>query len=1222
LNLHGYSSKIAVGIIVGGIRSRIMRCILTAIWAMAVVTVCQARTIYVDANGTGDYPTIQAAVNDSNNGDMIILQPGTYASVGNRDIDSKGKSITVQSTDPCNPTIVAATVIDCQERGRGFVFLKGESSLLAGFTIINGAAMPFPLDEYGDAIYSKNSSPTIFNCVIKKCGYSYDYGASETIVCDYSSIKLLGCTISENGYAIDCFDSNAEITGCTISKNYRGVSFGGSPYPPYLIENTVKITDSTITDNNSAMGCSQTNLTIERSTITDNNIPSTSTGIAGIFAQYSNVVINDSIISRNSSIYYSSSTPQSDAGGVASVYGTLDINNCVISDNKAGNCGGGITNYQGSAAIRNCSITNNTAGGFCEYDHQYYAGKGGGIYSYSPTQLIVEGCAIKDNKTEGNPTNTLITSGGGIYSQGNWGTVWIKSSSIIRNKARYGGGICDYSFADVNNCLLANNEAQNGGGISNASAGSRYTNCTFVGNKAVSCAGVNGGIVTNCILWDDIFSGNAQGIELSGAEVSYSNVRWPKPDPGGSNISVDPMFVFENDGHLLPGSPCIDAGTNTPISGLSETDLDGNPRVIDGDLDGFAIVDMGAFEFDSAVSRLAISDSEFTFSCAKNGPNPEPQVLQIRNCNGGHLDWQITENCPWLNVSPQNGTSSGSPSSVTITLDANQLDIGTYQADMLITSPGAAGSPQTVHVTVQVGRLLSVPQSFNTIQNAIDGANNGDWVIVANGIYTGDGNRDIDFRGKAITVCSQNGPETCIIDCNGTPAEYHRAFIFQTSETSSSILDGFTITNGYNSDGGAIQINGTPTIKNCVFIKNTTLSRGGALFASAPSSAGTPPMPIVVQQCSFIENSANLRGGAIFSGRSLKLTDCNFIENTVSISGNPGTGGGIALENSSSTSCSALIEECNFTGNFARAGGAINAASNTAGNISIMNSTFIGNTAKDITGALNIISATFNTNMSNSVIAGNRGKTRGGIVLAGPSQITNCTIVGNSTILSDPLLGPVLGNPAVVRNCIIADYGPLTINSNPNANITFSNVLGRFPGVGNIDIDPCFVKPGYWADPNNLNVILEPNDLNAVWVNGDYHLKSEGWRWDIKRHHWTYDDVTSRCIDAGNPGSPLGDEPLSIPDDPDNEWGQNLRIDMGAYGGTPEASMPPYDWAILGDLTNDGIVDFSDFAYQAKDWQTRAEEQSGDLDRNGAVGMGDLWLLVEDWLLETSWHNN
>ena len=1193
---------------------------------MAAATVCQARTVYVDASGTGDYPTIQAAINDSNTGDVIILRPGTYTGLGNRDIDSKGKSITVQSTDPCDPAIVAATVIDCQGMGRGFKFINGESSLLAGFTIINGISPSFPFDEYGDAIYSKNSSPTIFNCVIKKCGYFYGYGAGETIVCDYSSIKLIGCTISENGYALDCMDSNAEITGCTINKNICGISFYGSSYPPYgppIISNTVKITDSIITDNNIAMGCSVTNLTIERSTISDNNIPSTSTGIAGISAQYSNVVINDSIISRNKSLYSPSSfTSLPDAGGVASVYGTLDINNCVVSDNKAV-YGGGITNYQGAATIRNCSITNNTAGGLSG-NNQYYDGEGGGIYSYTPTQLIIEGCTIKDNKTEGRPITSYMTLGGGIYSQGSFGTVWIKSSSIIRNKARYGGGICDYSYADVNNCLLANNEAQNGGGISNATAGSRYTNCTFVGNKAVSCAGLGGGdaIISNCIFWDDIFSGNAQGIELSGAEVSYSNVRWPKPDPGGSNISVDPMFTFENDGHLLPGSPCIDAGTNTPEGGLSTTDLDGNPRAIDGDLDGFATVDMGAFEFDSTVSRLAISDSEFTFTCAKGGPNPEPQVLQIRNCNGGHLDWQIIENCPWLNVSPQNGTSPGSPSTVTITIDANQLDIGTYQADMLITSPGAAGSPQTVHITVQVGRLLSVPQSFNTIQNAIDEANNGDWVLVADGIYTGDGNRDIDFKGKAITVRSQNGPKTCIIDCNGTSAEYHRAFVFQTSETSSSILDGFTITNGYNVDGGAIQMNSTPTIKNCVFIKNTTSSRGGALWVWGPHSTGMPIGPIVIKQCSFIENSARNGGGAIYSYWSLKLTDCNFIGNTTDIHGNPGAGGGIGLENSSSTSCSVLIEGCDFTGNLAGMGGAINAISNIAGNINITNSTFIGNAAGGLAGALNIMTVKLNTNMSNSVLVGNRGRNRGGIVLAGPSQITNCTIVGNSSIDNNPPLVPILGNPANISNCIIADYGPLTINSNPNANITFSNVLGGFPGVGNIDIDPGFVKPGYWADPNNPNLILEPNDTNAVWVNGDYHLQSEGWRWDIKRHRWTYDDVTSRCIDAGNPGSPLGDEPLSVPDDPDNEWGQNLRIDMGAYGGTAEASIPPYDWAILGDLTNDGTVDFNDFVYQAKDWRTRAQEQPGDLDRNGVVGMEDFGLLVEDWLLETSWHKN
>ena len=54
--------------------------------------------------------------------------------------------------------------------------------------------------------------------------------------------------------------------------------------------------------------------------------------------------------------------------------------------------------------------------------------------------------------------------------------------------------------------------------------------------------------------------------------------------------------------------------------------------------------------------------------------------------------------------------------------------------------------------------------------------------------------------------------------------------------------------------------------------------------------------------------------------------------------------------------------------------------------------------------------------------------------------------------------------------------------------------------------------------------------------------------------------MTSPCIDAGDPDSPLRNELLSVPRDPDNEWGENLCINMGAYGGTAQASMPPLGW--------------------------------------------------------------
>ena len=130
----------------------------------------------------------------------------------------------------------------------------------------------------------------------------------------------------------------------------------------------------------------------------------------------------------------------------------------------------------------------------------------------------------------------------------------------------------------------------------------------------------------------------------------------------------------------------------------------------------------------------------------------------------------------------------------------------------------------------------------------------------------------------------------------------------------------------------------------------------------------------------------------------------------------------------------------------------------------------------------------------------------------------------------------------------------------------------------------------------------------------------EGWHWDTSHGVWTWDDFTSPCIDAGNPGSTLSSEPLSVTPYPDNEWGRNLRINMGAFDGTAEASMPPYDWALLADLNNDGIVNLKDYSGQFINRLKNTDAQPRDLDRNGIVNRTDITLLVQDWLEQTSWY--
>jgi hypothetical protein len=225
--------------------------------------------------------------------------------------------------------------------------------------------------------------------------------------------------------------------------------------------------------------------------------------------------------------------------------------------------------------------------------------------------------------------------------------------------------------------------------------------------------------------------------------------------------------------------------------------------------------------------------------------------------------------------------------------------------------------------------------------------------------------------------------------------------------------------------------------------------------------------------------------------------------------------------------------------------------------------------------------------------------------------IKNCTIANN-------ISGVSVGT-ATIENCIIYNNAgsQLDVGGSETLNISYCNLQGGLegitgggsvnPGPGNIDTDPCFVRAGYWeGDPLEL-------------IEGDYHLRSEGWRWNTDSKSWAYDYITSRCIDAGNPGSPLRDELMSVPRDPDNTWGVNLRINMGAFGGTGQAGMPPHGWALLADLNNDGIINYLDFAYQTQDWQATAPEQPGDQNRDGVVNKIDLAALARNWLQVTVW---
>jgi predicted outer membrane repeat protein len=200
--------------------------------------------------------------------------------------------------------------------------------------------------------------------------------------------------------------------------------------------------------------------------------------------------------------------------------------------------------------------------------------------------------------------------------------------------------------------------------------------------------------------------------------------------------------------------------------------------------------------------------------------------------------------------------------------------------------------------------ILKVPSEYPTIQDAADAAADTDTILVADGVYTGPGNRSIDFLGKNFTLRSENGAENCTIDCEGVD----RAFRIFRHENSSAVIDGFTITNGSGSSGGAIYClySSSPTIMNCIFEDNAAYYRGGAVCCNRSDSR--------LLNCVFRRNHSKKDGGACdlmdFQG---DIIDCVFEGNAAAKSG-----GAIALAESD-----CIIQGTLFQDNTALEGGAV-----------------------------------------------------------------------------------------------------------------------------------------------------------------------------------------------------------------------------------------------------------------------------------------------------------
>jgi parallel beta-helix repeat protein/predicted outer membrane repeat protein len=934
-----------------------------------------------DLHVPAEYATIQAAIDAAGPRDHVVLADGVYRGAGNRDLDLHGKAIVVCSAngDP------AACVIDCEQQGRGFYFHSGETleTVIRGLTICNGSA------AFGGAVYCSSSDPRFTNCTFSANAASRtNGGCGGAFYCEYSNPTLAECDISGNvasgnydacGGGIYCSFSNPQLTNCIVCGNAVDGDYGAGG-ALCCSSSAPRLTDCTINGNTAFHGgggglccASSSRPLLTRCTIRNNVTDYTSGGGGGVYCgSYCDAVLSCCTIAGNIARY---------GGGVSGYYSRPRFVNCDVADNAAGEGGGLYLDNQSEAVLTDCRIIANRAS------------SGGGLFCnrYSCPRLI--GCSITENRA--------IHYCGGVF--------------------------CEFeSCPTLTNCSIARNRAERGGAVGCYESSPSLTNCTVTGNTgaALFCHGFpTFPTLTNCILWEDVPQEICVDASDPVPSVTYCDVQggWS----GVGNIDALPGFAFAGDLRLTPGSACIDAGTNDPPGGLPLGDAERQYRMLDGDGDGQATADMGAYEFDTTAPAIALSAAELTFFVREGQSACE--ILDVRNSSLGTLAWEVAADADWVHVEPAAGQSSGEVDGVTVRVDTAGLGHGRHEGVLWVTAPSASNSPRTVPIVLWVTRTLHVPGEYATIQAAIDAALTGDEISLADGVYRGPGNRDLDLQGKAITVCSASGDRSaCVIDCE----QQGRGFYFNRGETATACVEGLTIANGNASYGGGVCFSAysNPTLRNCALETNTADSHGGGLWCSYshPTLLG----------CAITGNMSYGRGGGVYgeSASSLTLTECVVANNR-----SGGDGGGVYCRQGALNNC----------------GVAHNAAGDQGGGVYCSDTTII-----------------------NCVIAGNTASHGGAGVYCDSSGPTlmNCTITGNANSHGGGGVGCYLSGPTLIHCILWRDTPEEIYVSSGGVSATYCDVQGGWAGAGNIDADPLF------ADPDG------PDGDPATWEDNDYRL--------------------------------------------------------------------------------------------------------------------------------------
>jgi hypothetical protein len=688
---------------------------------------------------------------------------------------------------------------------------------------------------------------------VKQGGGMYNLDSSPTVTdCNFTANS-----VNRDGGGMYNENSSPTVTNCTFVGNFAGNGGGGM----YSSGGSPTVTDCTFSSNsvNQAGGgmFNISSVSVTRCTFTDN-------------------------------------TASVDGGGMYNSGGSSTIIDCTFISNDA-NFGAGMYNTFGiSPTVTNCAFINNSA-----------SGSGGGMLNQTGAKPTVTNCTFSGN------------DGGGMYNLGQGGANNPTVTNCTFSGNGSGGMGCYNSNATVTNCTFSGNGSY---GMVCSDSNATVTNCTFSGNGGGMYNEGSNSTVTNCIFWGNTTpDGNEITIYFSSSiDVNYCDVMGGQVDiyndvgtssiTWGLNIDADPCLVDPNgpDGQigteddnlrLKSDSPCIDAGDNSVVT--VATDLDGNPRIFDGDDNGTATVDMGAYE-------------------------KMPRVIYVDAAVSGGSD----DGSSWSNAFDDLQEALD---------DAGRGDkiwvaAGTYKPS---SDYGLAIGDRGKHFRMING--VAIYGGFAGIETTLAQRDvNSNETILSGDIGTADDSNDNCYH--------------VFYHTDGLALDH------------SAVLDGFTITSGdangtaepHNRGGGMYNYNSSPTVTNCTFSGNSANAGGGmdnhnnsspaltnciirgnsAHYGAGMWNYGSSP---TLTSCTFSTNHGNFAGGMYNeNGSNPAVTNCTFRGNTASY------GGGMDNYNNSSPT----VTNCTFSGNSAVSdgGGICNANNSHPG---LTNCIFWGNTASD-----------------------------------------------------------------------------------------------------------------------------------------------------------------------------------------------------------------------------------------------------------------------------------